>query len=188
MDMTDSLPLLSPKQWVQIPHTIPHTPSPQTSPCTMEFQLSESKSTQNNATGGRLPTPIYGHFQRSIDARMDAGANPETQASRLQQDIDYETYIRRRRLPTPIDEDEDMESSTAMSGNLMDLHLSGPSRRGGIDYTYDPQIFGSAENRSAYPSTPEAPQRKPSFSMGPRANCELCMRRIPGHSNHIIRS
>ena len=195
MDMTDSLPLISPRQLGQIPRT----PSPQASPCTMEFQHSEPKQTQTNVTGGRLPTPIYGHFQRSIDARMDGGANPDTQASRLQQEIDYETYVRRRRLPTPIDEDEAMESPSAMSGDLMDLHLSGHSRRGGVDYTYHPQILNSSGNSFTYSqpismtatSTPDhaipAP-RKLSFSMGPRANCELCNRRVPGHSNHIIRT
>ena len=194
MDMTDSLPLVSPRQWAQIPRT----PSPKASPCTMEFQQSESKQVQNNVTSGRLPTPIYGHFQRSIDAKMDMGGNPESHASRLQQEIDNENYIRRRRLPTPIDEDEAMESS-GMSGDLMELHLNGHSRRGGVDYTYHPtQILGSSENNFSHQSTPDIfsssagyaalPPRKLSFSMGPRANCELCIRRVPGHSNHIIRT
>ncbi len=192
--MTDSLPLVSPRQWAQIPRT----PSPKASPCTMEFQQSESKQLQNNFTGGRLPTPIYGHFQRSIDAKMDMGGNPESHASRLQQEIDNENYIRRRRLPTPIDEDEAMESS-GMSGDLMGLHLNGHSRRGGVDYTYHPtQILGSSENNFSYQSNSDIfsssagyaalSPRKLSFSMGPRANCELCIRRVPGHSNHIIRT
>ena len=129
---------------------------------------------------------------------MDVGGNPESHASRLQQEIDYEDYVRRRRLPTPIDEDEAMQTSSAMSGNMMDLHLSGHNRRGGVDYTHHPsQIFGSSENNFIYQSTSEIlsspanhavqPPRKLSFSMGPRANCELCIRRVPGHSNHIIR-
>lgn len=195
MDMTDSLPHVSPRQWAQIPRT----PSPKASPCTMEFRQSESKQTQNNVTGGRLPTPIYGHFQRSIDAKMDMDRNPESHASRLQQEVDYENYARRRRLPTPIDEDEAMETSSAMSGEMMDLRLSGHSRRGGVDYTYYPsQSLGSLEYNFAYQSSSDslmssagyaAPlPRKPSFSMGPRANCELCLRRVPGHSNHIVRT
>ena len=194
MDMTDSLPLVSPRQWAQIPRT----PSPQASPCTMEFQQSELKQTQNNVPGGRLPTPIYGHFQRSIDVKSDMVGNPEGHASRLQQEIDYENYVRRRRLPTPIDEDEAMESSSAMSGDMMHMHLSGHNRRGGVDYTHHPsQILGSSDNNLTYQSTSDAcpssanytapPPRKLSFSMGPRANCELCIRRIPGHSNHILR-
>lgn len=195
MDMTDSLPLVSPRQWAQMPRT----PSPKASPCTMEFQQSDSKPTQNNAVGGRLPTPIYGHFQRSIDAKMDVGGNLESPASRLQQDIEYENYVRRRRLPTPIDEDEAMETSSQMSGNMMELHLSGHRRRGGVDYTFHPsQILGSSENNFTYQSNSDTlssstsyaipPPRKLSFSMGPRANCELCIRRVPGHSNHIIRT
>ncbi|CAF9921132.1 hypothetical protein IMSHALPRED_005091 [Imshaugia aleurites] len=190
MDMTDSLPLVSPRQWAPIPRT----PSPTASPCTMEFQQSDSKQAQNSVMGGRLPTPIYGHFQRSIDAKLDMGGNTESHASRLQQEIDYDNYVRRRRLPTPIDEDEAMENSSAMSGDMMDLHLSCHSRRGGVDYTYHPsQFLGSSENNFANQSTSEALShaaplpRKLSFSMGPRANCELCIRRVPGHSNHIFR-
>ena len=193
--MTDSLPLMSPRQCPQMPRT----PSPQASPCTMEFQLSETRQTQNNVTGGRLPTPIYGHFQRSIDAKMEMGGNPETHASRLQQEVDYENYVRRRRLPTPIDEDEAMEGSLVVSGNMMDLHLSGHNRRGGVDYTYHPsQILGSSANSPTFQSISDIilssagyavpSPRKLSFSMGPRANCELCIRRVPGHSNHIIRT
>ena len=196
MDMTDSLSLISPRQWSQMPRT----PSPQASPCTMEFEQVESKQTQTNLTGGRLPTPIYGHFQRSIDAKIEMGANPETHASRLQQETEYENYVRRRRLPTPIDEDESMECSSTVSGDMRDLHLGGHTRRGGVDYTYHPsQIFGSTENNTLFQSISDTlassadyytvpPPRKLSFSMGPRANCELCIRRVPGHSNHIIRT
>ena len=195
MDMTVSLSLISPRQWSQMPRT----PSPQASPCTMEFEQVESKQTQNNLTGGRLPTPIYGHFQRSIDAKVEMGANPQTHASRLQQEMEHEYYVRRRRLPTPIDEDESMECSSTMSGDMRDLHLGGHSRRGGVDYTYHPsQIFGSTEGNTLFQSISDTlassvdystvpPPRKLSFSMGPRANCELCIRRVPGHSNHIIR-
>ena len=192
--MSDSLPLISPRQLTQFPRT----PSPQASPCTMDFQQSEIKQTQSNVAGGRLPTPIYGHFQRSIDAKMDVSGNSDTHASRLQQEVDYENYVRRRRLPTPIDEDEAMESPSAMTGDLMDLHLSGHNRRGGVDYTHHPQILDSSENTFTYQSISETlsssadyaipPPRKLSFSMGPRANCELCIRRVPGHSNHIIRT
>lgn len=193
--MADSSPLVSPRQWAHNPRT----PSPKASPSTIEFQQSESKQTQNNVTGGRLPTPIYGHFQRSIDAKMDIGRTLESHASRLQQEVDHENYVRCRRLPTPIDEDEAMETSSAMSGDMMELHLSGHSRRGGVDYTYHPsQILGSSENNFTYQSSSDTPSssagyaapppRKLSFSMGPRANCELCIRRVPGHSNHIIRT
>ena len=194
MDMTDSVPLVSPRQLAQVPRT----PSPKASPCTMEFQQSEPRQIQNSVLGGRLPTPIYGHFQRSIDAKTDMAENPENHAFRLQQEIDYENYVRRRRLPTPIDEDEAMDNSSAMSGDMMHMHLSGHSRRGGVDYTYHPsQILGSSDNNLTYQSTSDAfsssagytapPPRKLSFSMGPRANCELCIRRVPGHSNHIVR-
>lgn len=196
MDMTDTSPLISPRQWAQIPRT----PSPQASPCTMEFQQPEPIQNHGSVTTGRLPTPIYGHFQRSIDVKMDMGGNPETMATRLQQEIDYESYVRRRRLPTPIDEDEAMEGSSTVSGDMRDLHISGQSRRGGVDYTYQPsQILGSSEHRRTFPLIPDilsssaagntVPQpRKLSFSMGPRANCELCIRRVPGHSNHILRT
>ena len=196
MDMTDCLPLASPRQWAQFPRT----PSPTASPRTMEFQPAEpTQTTQNNVTGGRLPTPIYGHFQRSIDAKMNMGGNMESHASRLQQEVDYDDYARRRRLPTPIDEDEVMElSSATMSGEMMDLRLSGHNRRGGVDYTYHPQFLGTPENNFTCQSDSDPvassasyaapPPRKLSFSMGPRANCELCIRRVPGHSNHIIRT
>lgn len=191
--MADSAPSHISQHWAQFPHT----PSPKASPCTVEPPESVLRETKNNPTGGRLPTPIYGHFQQSIDAKMDMGGDSETQHLRSQQEIDYELYVLRRRLPTPIEEDEAMDSCTGGSEDGMTF-LARDCVGQGIDPSLETshEVLRSSENRSSYGSLSETPRSsippprstRMSFSMGVRANCDLCQRRVPGHSNHIFRS
>ena len=121
-----------------------------------------------------MPTPIYGHFQQSIDAKMDMGEDPDNTISRTQQEIEYEKYVRRRRLPTPIDEDEIMDSSITISRSMME-----PEPQVTNKITWAPASSGF---------TPPARATRLSFSMGIRADCDLCRMKVPGHSNHIFRT
>ena len=169
--MTDSQPAGSPRYLGQSSTM----PSPRVSPSTVTSTQptfrDPFKDYTNTISGGRLPTPIYGHFQQSIDAKMDTGDGPEVTLPRTQQEIEYEKYVRRRRLPTPIDEDEVMDSE--------DLGRS----------TMEPvQYYGHLPFKTSSAFPPPARTTRLSFSMGIRADCDLCRMKVPGHSNHIFRA
>ena len=171
MDMMESQPLASPRYLGQTSLA----PSPKASPCTVNTPLpafrDPFKDQQTSASGGRLPTPIYGHFQQSIDAKMDTGEDQGSIIPRTQQEIEYDQYVRRRRLPTPIDEDEVMGSSIISDRLVLD--------------TEHHHRLSTVKARDG--SGPPARNTRLSFSMGVRADCELCRMRVPGHSNHIFK-
>lgn len=102
---------------------------------------------------------------------MDMGEDPENVTPRTQQEIEYEKYARRRRLPTPIDEDEVMDSSITMGHLQMDT-----------EHYYGHPV-SKMTTHNTQPRTPRL-----SFSMGIRADCELCRMKVPGHSNHIFKA
>lgn len=102
---------------------------------------------------------------------MDMGQDPENIISRSQQEIEYEKYARRRRLPTPIDEDEAMDSSITMGRLQMDTE----------------HYYGHPVSK-ANGSVVQSRGTRLSFSMGIRADCELCRMKVPGHSNHILKA
>lgn len=104
------------------------------------------------------------------------GEDPETVIPRTQQEIEYEKYVRRRRLPTPIDEDEVMDSSIALG------HLPEP-----IDFYEHHSTKSSWASATSGLNAPARSTRL-SFSMGIRADCDLCRMKVPGHSNHIFRT
>lgn len=150
--------------------------SPKTPACTFaSSQLTfrdPFQNTQMSTTGSRLPTPIYGHFQQSIEAKMELGEDPENMIHPVQQRIEYEKYVHRRRLPTPIDEDEDMDPS-ALGRLAMDTeHESGQQ----------------TPSKTSHAFAPPPRSTRLSFSMGVRADCELCRMKVPGHSNHIFKA
>jgi len=146
--------------------------SPKASPRTLLSPgiASAGLGLQDASAGGRLPTPIYGHFQQSIDTKMDA--ETELTPPKSQQDVDYELYMRRRRLPSPISEDEAMDASESTQGPI------------------DAQGGQGLRKPARFP--PPLPNQGPKggkimFSMGFRADCEMCRNRVPGHCNHILR-
>ena len=108
---------------------------------------------------------------------MDMGEDPENLIPRSQQEIDYENYVRRRRLPTPISEDEAMDEDTAMAGGMMGRLVMDTQK------AYD-QRLPLYTQRSSF----ALPRGRLSFSMGIRADCQMCRDRVPGHSNHIFRA
>ena len=146
--------------------------SPKASPCTLApGQSSSSKlGVPEIVSGGRIPTPIYGHFRQSIDTPMDDLPSLMEQPSSF--DMEYEKNMRARRLPTPISEDEAMDA--------FDSHTRVPQEL--------PYVPLRQPSRFAPPLAYQSPTRgKPMFSMGFRADCEMCRNRVPGHYNHIFR-
>lgn len=103
----------------------------------------------------------------------------------------------RRRLPSPIREDEgspsksskasisDAEMACAPSQTVSPPHhIVDPIQQHEapfINYPGKPML-------SRRPSNSSPAKRKVMFSMGYRADCEKCRNKVPGHYNHIIRA
>lgn len=179
--MTDSQPPTSPRSWETTP------PSQTTSylssssvPVHNAFQTSPPTQTHN---GGRIPTPIYGHFV-SIETAMETDT---AESSQSQQAIDHDLFMRKRRLPSPISEDESIDSPTAVAGGML--------RK--LDMGHEGNTLAASTGTSTTP-----PRTKPCpasrsdngiekkgkimLSMGYRADCEKCKNKVPGHYSHFI--
>ncbi|KAF7118084.1 hypothetical protein CNMCM5793_007470 [Aspergillus hiratsukae] len=100
-----------------------------------------------------------------------------------------------QRLPSPISEDENAMSCGKCSMSDAEM-ASGPSRstsRALTPFQQDSsQWFGTIESQqqakqSGYANGPHL-SKKVSFSMGFRADCDKCLRKVPGHYSHIIRN
>ena len=140
-------------------------------PCPLQPSQATKLGLSEMSNGGRLPTPIYGHFQQSVDTPME-GMSQDLQTP-SPSESEYEQMMRARRLPTPISEDEAMEVFEHPSETIPDIPVSQlrkPAR-------FAPPLSYQSTKRS-----------KPMFSMGFRADCEMCRDRVPGHYNHIFRA
>ncbi|KAI4287820.1 MAG: hypothetical protein L6R35_002920 [Caloplaca aegaea] len=168
VDMDDFQPSETPQPW-------PSVESAQPSPCTITPRTL-SYNPQEINHGGRIPTPIYGHFsqaERSMDWDIADDPSPRTQ-----QEIAHNLFLRRRRLPTPISEDEAMDAPDGMGGMLGRLEMS---PRNTLQSPFKTnKMWGGA---SGVP-----PKGKMTISMGYRADCEKCRMKVPGHYNHLIRT
>ncbi|KAL9614923.1 MAG: hypothetical protein Q9167_000665 [Letrouitia subvulpina] len=141
------------------------------SPRTMVPCKKISHKSQDAQLGGRIPTPIYGHFNKSVDTNMEMVDDAPSQ-----QELEYDLLLRRRRLPSPISEDEAMRSPSEMGGMLDQLDMG----------TSKLQIPFRTNRMWGSPVT--STKGKMTLSMGYRADCEKCRMKVPGHYNHFIRS
>lgn len=176
--MTDSQPPTSPRPWgtTSFSHTTSHLSAVNLPPHT-PFQALPPTQAHNN--GGRIPTPIYGHFT-SIDTAMDTDT---AESSQMQQEMDHDLFIRRRRLPSPISEDEAMDSPTTVAGVM--LHRLDMAHETDTVPATDsprskPRPVGRGDNNGA------EKKGKITLAMGYRADCEKCKNRVPGHYSHFI--
>ncbi|KAL8690284.1 MAG: hypothetical protein Q9218_004234 [Villophora microphyllina] len=167
IDMDCSQPAESPCPWQSVESTQP-------SPCTITPQTLFYNPQAVNS-GGRIPTPIYGHFN-PVDKRMDMDVSenkPQTQ-----QEIAHDLFLRRRRLPSPISEDEAMDDPDGMGGML-----------GRLDMGSKPETSVPFKTNRMWGATPATPSKgKMTISMGYRADCEKCRLKVPGHYNHFVRA
>lgn len=127
------------------------------------------------------------------------------EASQTQQEIDHDLFIRRRRLPSPISEDESMESPTTIAGGM--LHrLDMDHEENALDIVHEGNALDMGHEGNALPASAgtatEAPGSKPrpvgrrengvekkgklTLSMGYRADCEKCKNKVPGHYSHFL--
>ncbi|KAI4111970.1 MAG: hypothetical protein LQ338_008339 [Usnochroma carphineum] len=154
MEIDSSQPADSPQPWRSIE-------SSQPSPCTIiPRTLSYNPQEVNN--GGRIPTPIYGHFNH-VDRSMEM-ETPDQNYAQTQQEIAHDLFLRRR-LPSPISEDE------AMGGMLGRLDMGSQS----------PFKTNKMWGRGGFT------KGKMTISMGYRTDCEKCKWKVPGHYNHFVR-
>lgn len=182
MDMTESQPSASPAPWNR---TITASSSPRSPRYTL-LPTPGSRGSHDTVNGGRIPTPIYGHFL-SIDTSMDVDtpdATSGTTFSQSMQEMDYQSYLRRRRLPSPISEDEAMDSPTTITGGMLDRLGMGTQT---CEPPTPPDRHRKINTSAAAQETVGSKGGKTILSMGYRADCEKCRTRVPGHYNHVIR-
>ena len=111
-----------------------------------------------------------------------------------------ESFLRRRALPSPISEDENMESPTVITNSMLSnlKMISGPSSEG-----FSPQdiltpdtpstrnwinVMDLGQKNRRRSDAISGESGKVMFSMGFRADCEKCRERVPGHYSHVIRT
>ncbi|KAI4116994.1 MAG: hypothetical protein LQ345_002682 [Seirophora villosa] len=167
MDLDDFQSTETPRPWRSVE-------SAQPSPCTI-VPRTLSYNPQEINHGGRIPTPIYGHFshaERSMD--LDTA---DDQIPQSQQEIAHDLFLRRRRLPSPISEDEAMDAPDGMGGMLGRLEM-GPRNTLQSPFKTN-KMWGGGSGVT---------KGKMTISMGFRADCEKCRMKVPGHYNHLIRT
>lgn len=164
----------------------PSRPSP------ASFQPSaSSRDPQNLNNGGRIATPRWDHF-RCIDTTIDMIDAPETTSydfaptnaalAPSQRAVDHSVFLRRRRLPSPISEDENKGNPTAMTEKMMSTLDMGNTTN-----SHNPSSDAPRKGRSSISNLGATGSTKIMLSMGYRADCEKCRTRVPGHYSHLIR-
>ena len=246
MDMTDSQPRIpSPPPWQQKTSSFSTSSSIRMRSPPRPSAISTGRSnffssTYNPADStGRLPTPIYGHFNpTSIPAsssllgvhqnpavartiRSSGPISPIPGSPLSPSDQAEAAWWQRGRLPSPAEDedgDSEMVPSSPSMGMLVDsmlpkLNVSPPSQPGSISGEMElsvsaPTRFASDDGCGRMPRSPTSFGRarsnatsSPTFppncnstnpgvsrlSMGFRADCEKCIKRVPGHYTHILR-
>ena len=142
---------------------------------------------------GRLPTPIYGHFNANLSQPSLYPMAPSIESD----------WTRRGRLPSPVyDEDEPM--SPAMGEAMDTLKLSTPTSIPSSS-AFEPQhdrghagLFerprgltrsgsGRARGGAISAGAGEGGGKTSRLFVGFKSDCEKCQMRVPGHYSHIIR-
>ncbi|KAI9715144.1 MAG: hypothetical protein M1812_006123 [Candelaria pacifica] len=150
----------------------------------------------NPASGGRIPTPVYGHFYLAplpaggSDVSMDSDADDliSVANSSPQQRWDMENKRRRRRLPSPISEDDDtLQSPTTITGSMLGRMDVGGDYEGDGDTRTSKGIDRKENGLWKKEGAGGSGFGKTTFSMGYRADCEKCRMKVPGHYSHVLR-
>jgi hypothetical protein len=142
-------------------------------------------------SGGRIATPIYGHF--AADVTMDTD-DTEIRSDQADSGEDELSLRKPRRLPSPISEDEDPDAMLSPRSRLSSMSTAVGSQSEGSSSQFltvnarstdgrrnmgvSHYRAGSYDARTGITTT---------FSMGYRADCEKCVNKVPGHYAHVIR-
>ena len=132
LEMVDSEPLNSPP-WTPAHATFP-TNTSSTQNVAPSVPRPINQGTQLSMSNTRIPTPIYGHFKippQDPSMRTPITSTPSEMnmpECAIHSESHYDLFHRRRRLPTPIDENVDMESPTTVTGSMLrDLDMGATS-------------------------------------------------------------
>jgi hypothetical protein len=146
--------------------------------------------TQRRQGPERLPTPIYGHFIDS-DVNMDmsgASARSSTLLSPLIREEDEPYWWRgHHRPPSPVDTFAEVMTPVSQVGGVINTAGSNDLSRNKTPFPEFPNQEHStfSGQRERFGGESGAPQSR-RLTMGFRADCEKCIRRIPGHYSHIV--
>jgi hypothetical protein len=182
-------------------------------PMPMNFS---TNADQPDANGGRIPTPIYGHFT-STDVNMDTSEaamnsflhpaarfqlrqNHNVLSPMMSEEGESEAdWWRRRRLPSPAESpilSQRMETDDLTSPGMMDALSFDNIRTHNSDMSHEahssPPLSSSSRGSRGHAmferrSDPGSEApRKGKLVMGFRADCEKCQKRVPGHYSHIV--
>ena len=121
-------------------------------------------------------------LDESSGAASHAASHGPTGAPQLE--VDHGLFLRRRRLPSPISEDENMVSPMGMMEDTMER----PDDMGTMLAHGVPswEHFGRGKSDVMSSAGPGPKVGRTMLSMGYRADCEKCRTRVPGHYNHVI--
>lgn len=214
MDMTEMPPpLLSGWKRPQMTRRRSYGISSMTPSMHMNFS---TNADQPDANGGRIPTPIYGHFT-STDVNMDTSEaalnsfihptarfqlrhNHNVLSPMMSEDGESEAdWWRRRRLPSPAESpiiSQPMDTDDLTSPGIMDALSFDNIRAHNSEMDHDkndsPPLSCSSNGSKGHAmferrSDPgQDTPRKGKLVMGFRADCEKCQKRVPGHYSHIV--
>ncbi|KAL9119976.1 MAG: hypothetical protein Q9187_003470 [Circinaria calcarea] len=152
--------------------------------------------------GTRIATPIYGHFNHSD--RYSTHPSTAFFTSHDPSSTAHSLFHRRHALPSPISEDESMDSPTNTTGCLLrrlDMNHQTPNHLNTHTPVTTPDTsptetpFGDAVMATNEPPIREqrrgaivgGPPGKAILSMGFRGDCEKCRQKVPGHWSHVLR-
>lgn len=102
--------------------------------------------------------------------------------SQAQFEIDHSLFVHRRRLPSPISEDEHTVSPTTTGEETLDRRIRG-NVYDYLGHSKSNKQWATNERNTALPNS-----GKTMLSMGFRADCDKCRTRVPGHYNHVVRA
>ncbi|KAI9729744.1 MAG: hypothetical protein M1834_006695 [Cirrosporium novae-zelandiae] len=165
MEVDDNQLQNSPHHWNNMPIT------------SRDGALSIPHITQN-VSGGRVATPISGHFDQDI--RMGSDNDQGSMVGRTNSPIIHVPWKRWKEggIPSPVREDENSLSPTvAASGMLNRLAVSNST----LDDHGPRDTVDTKKLPNGKPAT-----GKLTLSMGYRADCEKCRKRVPGHYSHWV--
>ena len=130
---------------------------------------------------GRIPTPIHSQFSTFVRSekttrRHDTGSFSEDEAM-------VDSFMRSRRLPSPISEGEASPAGiVAGFGDMqMDIERETPTKKGHQRSKHSLRSWTGLGEMNGHSTG-----MKRSFTMGYRADCEKCRNKVPGHFSHII--
>ena len=174
----------SPIAWWQSPPVSKSSPIP--SPLTLA--PSTRHLSVDKTAAGRIPTPIYGHFQSLdvVDTGVDIRARPSVSYS------NRPVRPRALRMPIAIEEDEGMElfeenqvtrQSHRPTNHTFPPPLATLPSRGPPSFITKLKSWANGDGFSKERHI----GGKAVLSMGYKADCPKCLNKVPGHFNHIIR-